>query len=58
MKIVRPKVEEWIPNKCEVLKQEDIKDVYGHAIGIAIISRCSNCGKIKTSYVYTVNGRP
>lgn len=45
-------------HKCEVLKQEDIKDVYGHVIGIAIISRCSNCGKIKTSYVYTVNGKP
>ena len=28
-------------HKYEVLKQEDIKDVYGHVIGIAIISRCS-----------------
>ena len=40
-------------HKCEVIKQEDIKDVYGHVIGIAIISRCTNCGKIKTAYVYT-----
>lgn len=45
-------------HKSDVYKQEDIKDVYGHVIGIAIITRCNNCGKICVKYVYTVNGRP
>lgn len=44
-------------HKYEVYKQEDIKDVHGHVIGIIIISRCTNCGKLNAKYIYTVNGR-
>ena len=28
---------------------------YDAVIGVAIISRCSNCGKIKEAYIYTDN---
>ena len=34
-------------HKYEVLKEEELKNSYGILIGKVIISRCSNCGKIK-----------
>ena len=39
----------------EVLEKKDIKNPYGAIVGTAIISRCTNCGKIKEHTVYTDN---
>ena len=40
-------------HKYEVLKEEELKNSYGILIGKVIISRCSNCGKIKAKTIYT-----
>lgn len=40
-------------HKYEVLKEEELKNSYGILIGKVIISRCSNCGKIKHIKIYT-----
>ena len=40
-------------HKYEVLESKDIKNPYGAVIGVTIISRCSNCGKLKETSVYT-----
>ena len=42
-------------HKHEVLEKKDIKNPYGVVVGITIVSRCSNCGKIKESPVYLDN---
>ena len=42
-------------HKFEVLQQENKTDTKGNVIGIVIISRCSNCGKIKAETIYTEN---
>ena len=42
-------------HKYEVYKEKDIKNPYGTVIGTSIISRCSNCGRIKENIVYTDN---
>ena len=42
-------------HKYEVLEKKDIKNPYGAVVGTAIISRCTNCGKIKETTVYTDN---
>lgn len=39
----------------EVLEKKDLKNPYDAVIGVAIISRCTNCGKIKETYIYTDN---
>lgn len=43
-------------HKYEVYGEEKIKDAKGNDIGKVIISRCSNCGKIKYTKVYTEEG--
>lgn len=43
-------------HKYEVLKEEEFKDVHGIVIGKVIISRCTNCGKIKSIKIYTEAG--
>lgn len=40
-------------HKYEVLKEEELKDAHGILIGKVIISRCTNCGKIKFIRIYT-----
>lgn len=41
-------------HRYEVLKEEEIKDYRGDIIGKVIISRCTNCGKIKSIKIKTV----
>lgn len=38
-------------HKYEVYKEEDVLDGRKEIVSKAIISRCSNCGKIKVTYV-------
>ena len=40
-------------HKYEVLKEEELRDAHGILVGKVIISRCSNCGKIKAKTIYT-----
>ena len=40
-------------HKYEILKEEELKDSHGILIGKIIISRCTNCGKIKTIKIHT-----
>ena len=42
-------------HKYEVLEKKDIKNLYGAIVGMTIISRCTNCGKIKETTIYTDN---
>lgn len=39
----------------EVYKELDLTDCYGNVLGKRIISRCSNCGRIKIDTVHTIN---
>ena len=41
-------------HKYEVLKEEELRDAHGILVGKVIISRCSNCGKIKRT-IYCLN---
>lgn len=43
-------------HKYEVLREESILNRHGDIIGTIIISRCSNCGKIKHHKIYTEEG--
>lgn len=40
-------------HKFEVFKQDKKTDPKGNVIGLVIISRCTNCGKIKSKTIYT-----
>lgn len=40
-------------HKYEIIREEKKVDAKGNSIGIVIISRCTNCGKIKHTVVYT-----
>ena len=40
-------------HKYEIIQQEKKTDPKGNIIGIVIISRCSNCGKISSKNIYT-----
>lgn len=42
-------------HKFEVFKQENKTDPKGNTVGLVIISRCSNCGKITSKTIYTEN---
>lgn len=42
-------------HKYEVLEKKDIVNPYQIVVGSVIISRCTNCGKIKEHSVYTDN---
>lgn len=37
----------------EVYKEVEVKDINDTTVGINIISRCTNCGKIKIEFVAT-----
>ena len=43
-------------HKHEIIKEEELKDAHGILVGKVIISRCSNCGKIKSVRIYTETG--
>ena len=43
-------------HKYEILKEETLNNKHGDIIGIVIISKCSNCGKIKQTVIYTEDG--
>lgn len=43
-------------HKYEVLKEEELKDSHGTLVGKVIVSRCTNCGKIKSVRIYTETG--
>ena len=40
-------------HKYEVLKEEPVKHPYGTIVGTVIVSRCTNCGKLKSKTIYT-----
>lgn len=40
-------------HKYEILKEEELRNSYNILVGKVIISRCSNCGKIKYVRIYT-----
>ena len=42
-------------HKYEALENRDIKNPYGAVVGMTIISRCINCGKIHEDTIYTDN---
>ena len=42
-------------HKYEVIEKKDVTNPYSAIIGTIIISRCTNCGKIKETTVYTDN---
>ena len=42
-------------HKYEVIEKKDVINPYSAIIGMIIISRCTNCGKIKETTVYTDN---
>ena len=44
-------------HKYEVLEEKEIKNSYGIVLGSTIVSRCSNCGKIKETSIYTDNNQ-
>ena len=43
-------------HKYEVLKEEELRDAHGILVGKVSISRCTNCGKIKSVRIYTETG--
>lgn len=43
-------------HKYEILKEEELRNSYNILVGKVIISRCSNCGKIKHIRIYTEIG--
>lgn len=43
-------------HKYEVYKETPIKDRHGNEIGVVIISKCTNCGKLKNKTIYTEEG--
>lgn len=45
-------------HKYEILREEKLLDPRGNVIGIILINRCYNCGKIKQVIIHTEeNGR-
>lgn len=43
-------------HKYEIIKEETLTNKRGDVIGTVIISRCTNCGKIKSQTIYTEDG--
>lgn len=43
-------------HKYEITKEENKTDKKGNIIGKVIISRCTNCGRIKQNTIYTEEG--
>lgn len=40
-------------HKYEIIKEETLTNKHGDIVGLVIISRCTNCGKIKSKTIYT-----
>ena len=43
-------------HKYEIMQEEKKTDRKGNVIGKVILSRCTNCGKIKQTVIYTETG--
>lgn len=40
-------------HKYEIIKEDNLTDKHGNIVGLVIISRCVNCGKIKSKTIFT-----
>ena len=40
-------------HKYEVLKEEELTNSHSILVGKIVVSRCTNCGKIKSVRIYT-----
>ena len=43
-------------HKYEIIKEEPMRDKKSYEIGKVIISRCTNCGKLRQTVIYTEEG--
>lgn len=43
-------------HKYEIIKEEPMRDRKSNVIGKVIISRCTNCGKLRQTVIYTEEG--
>ena len=43
-------------HKYEIIKEENFNNIHRDIIGTIIISRCTNCGKIKHTKIITEDG--
>lgn len=43
-------------HKYEIMKEEPMRDRKNNVIGKVIISRCTNCGKLRQITIYTEEG--
>ena len=43
-------------HKYEIMKEEPMRDRKSNIIGKVIISRCTNCGKLRQTVIYTEEG--
>lgn len=43
-------------HKYEIIKEEPMRDRKNNVIGKVIISRCTNCGKLRQTTIYTEEG--
>ena len=43
-------------HKYEIMKEEPMRDRKNNVIGKVIISRCTNCGKLRQTVIYTEEG--
>ena len=43
-------------HKYEIMQGEPMRDRKSNVIGNVIISRCSNCGKLRQTVIYTEEG--
>lgn len=43
-------------HKYEIIKEDNLLNRHGDIIGLVIISRCSNCGKIISTIITTEEG--
>ena len=43
-------------HKYEIMQEEPMRDRKSNVIGKVIISRCTNCGKLKQTVIYTEEG--
>lgn len=43
-------------NKNEIMQEEPMRDRKSNIIGKVIISRCTNCGKLRQTVIYTEEG--
>ena len=43
-------------HKYEIMHVEPMRDIKSNVIGKVIISRCTNCGKLRQTVIYTEEG--